>query len=93
MTPWSTSRNEVSTIRATSGKAAMTMGGMVATVPTLVPTRTLLRGRTMIIRIRKGTLRSRLITIFSSFISQPGRGWIPSFSPVTSSTPAGRPMT
>ena len=71
----------------------MTIGGMVAAVPTLVPTISLERGRAMIIRIRKGTLRSRLITAFSTAISHRGRGRMPSFSPVTSSTPRGRPIT
>ena len=74
MTPWSTSRREDSTIRAIRGKAAMTMGGMVAAVPTLVPTMILDRGREMIMRIRKGTLRSTLMIQPSTFISQPGRG-------------------
>ena len=92
ITPWSTSRREDSTIRATNGKAAITMGGMVAMVPTLVPTMILDRGRVMIMRIRKGTLRSRLITTFSTAIKGLGRGLMPSFSPVTSSTPRGRPM-
>ena len=71
----------------------MTMGGMVAVVPTLVPTRILDRGRAMIIKIRKGTLRSRLIRPFSTAMSHRGRGRMPSFSPVTSSTPTGKPMT
>ena len=91
-TPWSTSRRLPSTIRATRGKAAMTMGGMVAMVPTLVPTMTLDRGRQIIIRIRKGTLRSRLMTTFITVIMGLGRGFTPPFSPVTSSTPRGRPM-
>ena len=68
------------------------MGGMVAMVPTLVPTMILDRGRVMIMRIRKGTLRSRLMTTFSTAIKGLGRGLMPSFSPVTSSTPRGRPM-
>ena len=80
-------------MRATRGKAAITMGGMVAMVPTLVPTMTLDRGRQMIIRIRNGTLRSRLMTTFITVITGLGRGLTPSRSPVTSSTPRGRPMT
>ena len=92
-TPWSTSRREDSTIRATRGNAAMTIGGMVAAVPTLVPTMTLDRGSAIIMRIRKGTLRSRLTMPFSTAISHFGKGRTPSFSPVTSSTPKGRPMT
>ena len=74
------------------GKAAMTMGGMVAMVPTLVPTMILDRGRAIIIKIRKGTLRSRLMTTFSTVMTGLGRGLMPSRSPVTSSTPRGRPM-
>ena len=61
-------------------------------VPTLVPTMILDRGRVIIIKIRKGTLRSRLMTTLRICISQPGSGRMLSFSPVTSSTPRGRPM-
>ena len=48
-------------------------------------------GSTMIMRIKNGTLRSRLMTRLSSVISQEGSGRTPSFSPATSSTPTGRP--
>ena len=52
----------------------MTMGGMVAAVPTFVPTITLDRGRAMIIRIRNGTLRSRLMMPLRMAMSHLGRG-------------------
>ncbi len=48
---------------------------------------------TIIIRIRNGTLRSRLIRPFSSAMTHLGSGRMPLGSPVTSSTPKGRPMT
>ena len=89
----STSRRLVSTRRATKGKAAATRGTMVAVVPMVVPTSRRDRGNTMIIRIRNGTERSRLMITFSTCISQRGRGSTPPFSPTTSSTPRGRPMT
>ena len=50
-------------------------------------------GKTMIIRIRNGIERSRLIRTFSTLISQRGSGSTPSLSPTTSSTPSGRPIT
>ena len=93
MTPASTSRILVSTRRDTNGKDAITNGTMDATVPMEVPTIKRDSGMTMIIKIKNGTLRSRLITAFSSTISQRGRGRTPSFSPVTRQTPSGRPMT
>ena len=93
MTPLSTSRREASTSRATKGAAAMTSGGMEAMVPILVPTRSLLRGRTISIRIRKGTERRMLMTKLRTFITGAGRGRTPSRSPATSSTPRIRPST
>ena len=66
---------------------------MVALVPTVVPTMARESGKTQIIKIRNGTLRRMLMTIFSRCISQPGRGRTPSLSPATSSTPSGKPMT
>ena len=92
-TPESTSRMLVSTRRDTNGKDAMTSGTMDATVPIEVPTIKRDSGMTMIIKIKNGTLRSRLITPFSSRITQRGSGRTPPGSPVTSSTPSGRPMT
>ena len=79
-------------MRATKGKAAMTRGGIMALVPTLVPRITRDRGMAMIIRIRKGTDLRMLMTKFSTFISAPGKGRTPSRSPVTRSMPRGRPM-
>ena len=89
----STSRRLLSTSRATKGKAATTSGTMVAVVPTAVPINSRDRGNTMIIRIRKGMDRSRLMMTFSTCSSQPGKGNTPPFSPTTSSTPNGRPRT
>ena len=86
-----TSRRLVSTNRATKGKAANTRGMMVATVPTDVPTISLDRGITMIIRIRKGMERNRLMSILRKDISHLGKGRIPFLSPTTSKTPKGRP--
>ena len=93
MTPASTSRMLVSTRRDTNGKDAITSGTMDATVPMEVPTIRRDSGMTIIIKIKNGTLRSRLIRPFSSAISQRGRGRTPSFSPVTRHTPRGKPMT
>ena len=70
----------------------MTKGTMDATVPTGVPTISLVSGITMIIRIRKGTERSRLIRTSSSVSSHLGRGRMPSLPPTASSTPSGRPI-
>ena len=92
-TPSSSSRRLVSTRRATNGNAATTSGTMVALVPTVVPTRARVSGKTQIIRIRNGTLRRMLMMMLRTCISQPGRGRTPSLSPATSSTPSGRPMT
>ena len=86
------SRRLPSTRRAMKGKAAMTSGTMVAGVPTTVPTIRRVRGKTMIIRIRKGTERSRLIITFRTCSSQRGTRRIFPSSPATSSTPSGRPI-
>ena len=66
---------------------------MVAVVPTAVPMMSRDRGNTIIIRIRNGMERSRLMTTFSADSTGFGRGRTPSFSPATSSTPSGRPST
>ena len=66
---------------------------MVAVVPTVVPMMRRESGKTMIIRIRNGMERSRLMMTFSTLIRAFGSGRTPSFSPATSSTPSGRPMT
>ena len=92
-TPWSDSRREASTRRATKGKAAATSGMMEATVPTLVPTMARDRGMTRIIRIRKGMDRRMLTMMLSTRISPRGSGRTPSRSPVTRMMPSGRPMT
>ena len=93
ITPPSTSRMLVSTRRDTKGKDAMTSGTMEATVPMEVPTMARDSGMTMIIKIRKGTLRSRFTRPLSSAISQRGRGRTPPCSPVTRQTPGDEPMT
>ena len=46
---------------------------MVALVPTVVPTMARVSGKTQIIKIRNGTLRRMLMTMFRMCISQPGR--------------------
>ena len=89
----SSSRRLLSTRRATNGKAATTSGTMVALVPTVVPMMRRESGKTMIIKIRNGIERSRLMRMFSTLISQRGSGSTPSLSPATSSTPSGRPIT
>ena len=66
---------------------------MVAVVPTAVPMIARESGSTMIMRIRNGIERKRLMTTLSTCISHAGSGRTPSFSPVTSSTPSGRPMS
>ncbi len=66
---------------------------MVAVVPTVVPTIRRESGKTMIIRMRNGIERSRLMMTFSTLISQRGSGSTPPFSPATSSTPSGSPST
>ena len=91
--PWSDSRREASTRRATKGKAATTKGMMDATVPTLVPMTTRERGMTSTIKIRKGTERSRLTMTLMTRMRARGRGRTPSGSPVTRMMPRGRPMT
>ena len=89
----STSRRLLSTRRATNGNAATTSGTMVAVVPTAVPMMSRDRGNTMIIRIRKGTERRRLMMTLSTCSSQRGSGSTPFFSPATSRTPSGSPST
>ena len=66
---------------------------MEAGVPMEVPSTNMDKGSTAIIRIKKGTLRSKLMTALSRVMSQPGSGRTPSFSPATSSAPRGRPTT
>ncbi len=87
-TPRSTSRMLVSTRRDTNGKDAMTSGTMDATVPIDVPTMARDSGMTMIIKIKNGTLRSRLIRPFSSAMTQRGSGRTPS---LLRPLPAARP--
>ena len=88
-----TSRRLVSASRATKGNAATTSGTMVATVPTVVPTINRDSGKTMIIKIRNGTERSRLMITLSTCMSHRGSGSTPFLSPATSRTPKGSPMT
>ena len=49
-------------------------------------------GMIMTIRMINGIERSRLISTFRKPISPAGSGRMPFFSPVTSSTPSGRPI-
>ena len=51
----------LSTRRAINGKAAITSGTTVAGVPTTVPTIRRVSGKTIIISMRNGTERKRLI--------------------------------
>ena len=88
-----TSRRLLSTRRATNGAAAITSGTIVATVPTTVPTMSLVRGNTRIISIRNGIERSKLIITFIMLKTGLGSGSTPSFSPVTIRTPKGSPIT
>ena len=87
-----TSRRLDSTSRAIKGNAAMVSGTMEATVPREVPTIARVSGIIITIRIMNGMERSRLISTFRNPINGAGRGRMPFFSPVTSSTPSGRPM-
>ena len=89
----SSSRRLLSTSLATKGNAAATSGTTVAVVPTAVPMMALDTGSTIIIRIRKGMERRRLMMRFSMRMSHAGSGSTPPFSPATSSTPRGSPMT
>ena len=87
------SRRLLSTNRATKGKAAMVNGTMEASVPTAVPMMALVNGNRRIIKIKNGTERRRLMITFNVFISQPGRGASPFFSPTTRRTPRGSPSS
>ena len=89
----SSSRRLLSTSRATKGNAAATSGTMVAVVPTAVPIRARESGSTIIMRMRNGIERRRLMMTFKTCMSHAGRGRMPSFSPVTKSTPRGSPIT
>ena len=61
-------------------------------MPREVPTMTRVSGIIITIRMINGMERSRLISTFRKPISEDGSGRIPFFSPVTSSTPRGRPI-
>ena len=87
-----TSRRLLSASLATNGNDAMTRGTIDATVPTDVPTMARVKGITMIIKIRNGTLLKRFITVPIIHKSHEGRGRTPPFSPATSNTPRGRPI-
>ena len=86
------SRRLLSTKRAMKGKAAMTRGTTEAGVPTTVPTMSRVRGKTMIIRIRKGTDRSRLMMTLRTLRIHLGIRRIFPSSPATRRTPRGSPM-
>ena len=88
-----TSRRLLSASLATNGNAAITSGTIDATVPTVVPTISRASGKTIIIRMRNGTERRRLIITPSVRMSHDGSGSTPPFSPATRSTPSGSPIT
>ena len=88
-----TSRRLLSTNLATNGNAAITSGTTDAVVPTIVPTIRRVSGNTKIINIKNGTERSTLISTFKNPIRGFGKGKMPFFSPTTSKTPSGRPIT
>ena len=92
ISPLSISRREDSTSRAAKGKAATVRGTRIPGVPMVVPRITRDRGMTSTMRMRKGTERSRLTTMFNACMRGAGRGRMPSLAPVTSTTPRGRPM-
>ena len=66
---------------------------MDAGVPTTVPITNLVKGKTKIIKIKNGIERSKLMIIFNICSIHFGiRNTLP-FSPATSSTPKGSPIT
>ena len=87
------SRRLLSTSLATNGNAAITSGTIEATVPTAVPTISLVRGKTIIMRIRNGIERSRLIIRSIILRMTLGTLMIFPFSPATIRIPSGRPRT
>ena len=91
MTPRSTSRAELSTIRAMKGAAAMVRGDRVALEPMVVPMMALVTGMTQTSRMMKGTDRRRLMTTPSTRLNT-GRGFRPWGSVRISSRPRGSPM-
>ena len=93
ITPGFTSRMQLSASLAMNGNDAITSGTMDATVPTGVPTMSLVSGMTMIIRIRKGTERSRLMHTSRIVINHLGRGRMPSLPPTANRIPKGSPIT
>ena len=89
----STSRKLPSTSLATNGNDATTSGIIVGAVPTTFCIISLVSGITITINIRNGTDLSRLITVFNADNTGLGSGSMPSFSPTTSRTPRGKPIT
>ena len=83
----------LSTRRAINGKAAITSGTTVAGVPTTVPTIRRVSGKTIIISMRNGTERKRLIKTFKKCKIPLGTRRIFPFSPATSNMPSGKPIT
>ena len=91
MTPRSTSRAELSTMRAMKGAAAMVSGDSVAFEPMVVPMIARVTGMTHTSRMMKGTDLNRLMTTPSTLLNT-GRGFRPWGSVRISSKPRGRPM-
>ena len=70
----------------------MISGTMTAALPTAVPMIDRVIGISTTIRMMNGAERSRLIRPFRKAIKGLGSGRMPFESPVTSSTPSGRPI-
>ena len=90
-TPWSTSRTELSTIRAIKGDEAMIKGTSVALEPMVVPMTARVMGMTHTSRMIKGTLRSRF-TPMPRIRLNTGQGYRPSLAVAASSSPRGSPI-
>ena len=91
ITPWSISRSDCSTIRATNGAAETTSATIAAFVPIVVPTIMRVNGWIVIIRIRNGTER-RMLTMPPTIQLRLAIGWMPFLSLITRNTPSGIPI-
>ena len=90
-TPLSTSSRLPSTMRATYGNALTVSGMMMDTVPVPRPRIARVAGKSITIRMMKGTERSRL-TITPIMRFSVGFGRMPSLRVMTNRTPSGRPI-
>ena len=68
-TPASTSLTELSTMRATKGKAAIKSGGTMAEAPMVVPISRRVKGMSSMRRMRKGAARKKLMMAPSTLLS------------------------